>query len=708
MFDFLYKKYENVKDAVILYRNNGDVKYINDSGLKLFKYPTGLKPITVFELMDNQQAMLHKNRVKYNKLGMRNRNIKAVCYDLTEILVDIAIIPGNILLIKPSIEEKMEEYFKFFNTNSLPMMISDTKGKISNVNNSFCLSMGYTKEKLIGKNFLDFVDYRDMDKTIKAMKDLSITKKIIGFENRYINWEGDIVYFLWDVIQEDGKNYCSCENITEKIRIKVDLYKTHQYLEEIENITRLGYWEWCVPSGELVWSDGLKDIYQLYEPTYETYMACNHEQDVENIKKTIEKCLIDKKKYTMTHRIIRNKSKEVLWVKAVGKIIIKDDKEYLIGVLQDITDEYILKETYKIEKEKAVESSSIKSKFVSSVSHELRTPLNGIIGMVSLLNTTETTEKQKQYIKVLDSSCGVLLSIINNILDFSKIESGKISVDYNSFNIEKSVKDIVELFKPSAMSKGLKIDFSVKKDVDTIMSDEIKIKQILSNLISNAIKFTKNGNVFVDVNLQSESLKIQVKDTGKGISSIFLKTILEPFTQENSNSINGGSGLGMSIIKSYLDILKGSINIESELSIGTIVKVTIPVLKSDYKKVIVVIEDNYANSFILKEMISTMTGYIVEVYEDGKDYIDNADKIQPLLIFMDLHMPILDGISTTKHLRHIGYTCPIVAVTANNLKSEKIKGYEAGITDFIIKPVSISEITNCFSRYIKEHLNTKL
>jgi CheY-like chemotaxis protein len=186
-----------------------------------------------------------------------------------------------------------------------------------------------------------------------------------------------------------------------------------------------------------------------------------------------------------------------------------------------------------------------------------------------------------------------------------------------------------------------------------------------------------------------------------GISGQFLKKISEPFTQENANSTHGGSGLGMSIIKSYLDILKGTIVIDSELGVGTKVLVRIPVHKSDYKKVIVVIEDNYANSFILKEMITEVTDYLVEIYEDGQVYIDNLEKQQPLLIFMDLHMPRLDGVDTTKYLRENGYTCPIVAVTANNLKSEKVRGYDAGITDFIIKPVSVSNIKDCLVRHIK-------
>jgi signal transduction histidine kinase/CheY-like chemotaxis protein len=536
------------------------------------------------------------------------------------------------------------------------------------------------------------------------MKTINITNRLTDFKNRYVNSHGEMVYFSWNVIQNDGKYYCSAENITEKIRIANNLYKSNQYLEEIEKISRIGYWEWCISNGELIWSSGLKDIYELYEPDYESYMNCNYPEDVPDIKKTIEKCLLDKKKYTIEHRVIRNNSKEVIWIKAVGKIIIKEENEYLIGIVQDITEEYNIKENYKLQGEKAIETSNIKSKFVASVSHELRTPLNGIIGMVSLLGMTPLTEKQGKYIKILDSSCGVLLSIINNILDFSKIESGKIVIDYNSFDVEKSVNDVVELFKPSAFSKNLELTLNINKDVDNIMSDEIKIKQIVTNLLSNSMKFTRKGGIDINVKLSNSNLNIRVCDTGMGISGQFLKKIAEPFTQENATSIHGGSGLGMSIIKSYLDILKGTIDIQSELGVGTKVSVNIPVHLSDYKKVIVVIEDNYANSFILKEMISEATDYLVEIYEDGQDYIDKMEKQQPLLIFMDLHMPRLDGISTTKYLREVGYNCPIVAVTANNVKSDKVRGYDAGMTDFIIKPVSMMQITECMTRYIK---NTK-
>jgi len=694
MFDFMYKKYEKSKDAIIIYKKNGDIRYINKSAKLFFKYPENVKPKTVFDFMNKDQQILHKQ-------GMRNKNIKAICFDSSIIYIDITILPGSVLVIKMSNEERFKDYIKFFDDNTVGMMISDNSGIMLKVNSSFCLNLGYTREQLIGKNFLDHVYPKDLKDTLNIMKTFDITKKLTDYKNRYINSEGEIVYFSWNAIENDGKYYASAENITEKIKISDSLYKSNQYLEEIEKISKIGYWEWCISDNSLVWSSGLKDIYELYEPAYETYMDCNYEDDIPSIKETIEKCLLDKKKYTIIHRVIKNKSKEVIWIKAVGKIIIKEDKEYLIGIVQDITEEHNREENYKIQKEKALETSNIKSKFVASVSHELRTPLNGIIGMVSLLGMTELTQKQDKYIKILDSSCGVLLSIINNVLDFSKIESGKIVIDYNSFNVENSINEIVELFKPSAVSKNIVLTTSFKKDFDNIMSDEVKIKQIISNLLSNSIKFTKKGSISVDVILIKDRLDIQVSDTGMGISGQFLKKISEPFTQENANSTHGGSGLGMSIIKSYLDILKGTIVIDSELGVGTKVLVRIPVHKSDYKKVIVVIEDNYANSFILKEMITEVTDYLVEIYEDGQVYIDNLEKQQPLLIFMDLHMPRLDGVDTTKYLRENGYTCPIVAVTANNLKSEKVRGYDAGITDFIIKPVSVSNIKDCLVRHIK-------
>ena len=688
LFKWYYSKYEKSEEGIIVYKNNGNIRYINKKCLDIFKYPDGIKPKTVFDLMDPFVIEVHKKRINKTK-GMNNKNIEGICYTKESVILDIIIISRNVILVKKSSSLSLEIFKDFFENSSTGMFITNKRDKIIHCNKYFLDFLGYREQEIIGDKLLNHtvLDTQDNNyiKFIKKDKTnvVLFSKMEVFKEKKY--------YFIENKSQED---------ILEENKKKDEL------LYELEKLTQTGYWEWCIETGDLFWSEGLKDIYEIEEASYEKYLECNHPDDKEMISKNIDNCIKNGEKYSMVHRLIKSKSNQEVWLKATGKLMKSRGLTYIIGVAQDITEHYFIQEDYKRQKEVAQLNSKAKTAFVSSVSHELRTPLNGIIGMISLLKTTNLVDNQKKYISVLDNSCGVLLSIINNILDFSKIESGKLSLDFRSFEIKQCVENVIFLFKPGAVAKHINLTYDIESQYKKITCDEIKIKQIISNLLSNSIKFTSCGKIHLKIICKLDKLIINITDTGVGMSEDFLKIICTPFTQADSSTTRkyGGSGLGLSIVTSFVKLLRGVISIKSELNNGTDITVAMPVSINKPARRVVIIEDNYANRFILKEIITNISDYIVDVYENGQEFLDSiknktTENEEPLIIFLDLHMPIMDGHSCCLELRKNGYSCPIVAVSANGMKSERIKCIESGMDDFLLKPITIEVIEAVLKKF---------
>jgi signal transduction histidine kinase len=537
-------------------------------------------------------------------------------------------------------------------------------------------------------------------KSPKSIFDL-IPEDYKGVHSKYLKSKGimkpnmDIMIICYDkTIKKIRVTHLRPDTIIFKNKITDD-YKT--IIEQTEDLCSTGYCKINLSNGDTTLSDGINKIFELDYKEKKDYNSCVFKED----SKILSQALENHKNYKIRHRIVTKKTKNIKWIDRIGSFNEAYDQDCLYEVIRDVTEEVKLEESLKLKSIEAEKNLKTKTEFVASVSHELRTPLNGIIGMISLLGLTELTEKQDKYVSVLSNSSGVLLSIINNILDFSKIEAGKAMLDYSLFNIKTSMTRIVDLFRPMCITKNIELflNFEISGEED-IISDKLKISQILSNLLSNSIKFTSEGSVSLLIKVSGNVLTIVVSDTGIGMQQEFIDRITEPFTQADSSTtrVYGGSGLGISIVNSYIKLLKGTLEFKSKEGVGTSIIMNIPISRENLNKVIVVVEDNMANRYIVKEMISESVKIPIVCYENGKHLLDNI-KEEPLLIFMDLHMPIMDGHSATKILRERGFMCPIVALTANSVKSERIKCLISGMDDFMLKPIDLSDMRNILQKY---------
>ena len=380
-----------------------------------------------------------------------------------------------------------------------------------------------------------------------------------------------------------------------------------------------------------------------------------------------------------------------------------------------------------IAKENAEKASLAKAQFLSTITHELRTPLYAVTGLTHLLLEESPTENQKEHLNSLKFSGEYLLSLINNILDLNKLEARKVEILETSFNLEKRISDVLIALKNSADDKNTKLHFNFDPEIPKkLKGDPLKISQILINLIGNSIKFTENGDIWINVNRvnqvgQQLFLHFEIKDNGEGITKEKQSAIFENFTQ-GSLQINrkfGGTGLGLSIVKDLLNLMNSEIHLDSELGKGSSfsfdlkfeafetagVKGTGPqaaILSNDimHNKKILIVEDNKINQMITRKILEKHQ-VICDVADNGTIAIEKVKNNHFDLILMDIHMPGISGIEATIEIRKFDDNIPIVALTAVTLDDNLDEFYLNGFTDIIPKPYKTEE----FFHKINTHLS---
>ena len=372
-------------------------------------------------------------------------------------------------------------------------------------------------------------------------------------------------------------------------------------------------------------------------------------------------------------------------------------------------------------KEEAIISKKTKEQFLANMSHELRNPINIITGITGLLAETNLSGKQNEYLGIIKTASENLLYLVNDILDFEKIQAKKIKFQILPFDIFKVVNEVYNSMKYLAENKNLKLNLRTDDFLKThhVAGDPFRLKQILFNLVNNAIKFTESGNIDIKITMEENSgmikfINIEIKDTGIGISEENLTNIFNRYSQVNSETSNfsAGTGLGLTIVKNLVELQKGTIKVKSKEGLGTTFFVTIPyeiiehiekpaiqISKStpvDLKsKKILVVEDDKFNQMITNSMLEKY-GAQTETADNGKIALEKLKTNSYDLILMDLQMPILDGYKTTEAIRKnklgTNSKTPIIAVTANILNGEKEKCIEIGMNAYLSKPFQENEL----------------
>lgn len=367
----------------------------------------------------------------------------------------------------------------------------------------------------------------------------------------------------------------------------------------------------------------------------------------------------------------------------------------------------------------AMEASKAKSDFLANVSHEIRTPMNGIIGMCNLILADGLESRIAEKVTIIKQSSNTLLHLINNILDFSKIEADKIELENESFRIKDCANEVLNILSPLAIQKGVRLSYHQNNDVPEIVAgDKTRLLQVLLNLAGNGLKFTHSGKVeiyssVIRLHENKYELQFDIKDTGIGIPPDAIKRLFSSFSQVDASTTRmyGGSGLGLAISKGLCEKMGGIIWVTSEENKGSVFSFTMKIFKADsvqedkelvlskefaetYPQSILIAEDNKTNQIVLCGILERL-GYSPDIASDGFQVLEKISAKKYDLIFMDFHMPGLDGLETTRQIRKRGvFHVRIVAVTANALNEKFEECMEAGMNGVLLKPIVISELVS--------------
>jgi len=383
---------------------------------------------------------------------------------------------------------------------------------------------------------------------------------------------------------------------------------------------------------------------------------------------------------------------------------------------------------------KALEATRLKSEFLANMSHEIRTPMNGVLGMIELLSRTPLDERQQRYLGTLQTSAGGLMSVLNDILDFSKIEAGKMELREDSCRVRGLLDEVTGLFAARAELRGVHIISTVEPDVPTqVEADTERVRQVLSNLVANAVKFTESGSIGVTVSVEEHKgqvfqLRFEVSDTGIGIEPTLQGQLFEAFTQVDGSLTrrHGGTGLGLAICKQLVVLMKGRIGVTSEpgqgstfwfvlplrrlesagrleLPLGTSTRPLAPPpsSKAGATRKILVAEDNPTNQEVMREVLSEL-GYAARIVENGLEALTVLEQESFPVVLMDCQMPELDGYGAAREIRrreagkrHVA----LIAVTAHAFEGERQKALASGMDDYVTKPISASVLGEVIQRW---------
>lgn len=625
-----------------------------------------------------------------------------------------------------------ENKLKIFVENTQGFMFThDLSGNFLFINNNGAQHLGFTRAEAQSMNLFDLIPDDYHLQINDYLLEIKTKGKSTGLmRTRHKN--GNHIIWIFNCVLENttaDKPYviCNAIDITERHNLTKDLKNKNRKLEEANNIARLGNWELDLTEKKLNWSKVARKIFEVgadFEPNPENELLFYKSGESRDSRfNALKAAVLHGNNWDLELELTTAKGNDI-WIRSIGIPQFVDGRCLKIrGTFQDITKIKDMEASLISAKEDAEHANRAKSEFLANMSHEIRTPLNGIIGFTDLLIKTQLNETQQQYLSIVTQSGNALLNTINDILDFSKIEAGKLEMNRSKFNLYEMAEESADVIKYQVQSKGLEMLLNISADLPKyIWADELRLKQILINLLGNAVKFTEKGEIELKVEaltnpqLQEIKYRFAVRDTGIGINPDKKLKIFDAFSQEDASTTKryGGTGLGLTISNKLLGLMNSKLQVESTLGKGSTFyfEITlqsepgesIEIQNLDTIKKVLIVDDNTNNRLIINKMLSLKQIKSVEANSgtEAIRLITSGEKFD--VILMDYHMPDLDGLESIKRIREILKESindqPIILLHSSSDETIIKACEKLNVTHRLLKPIKLKDMYSSLVRVI--------
>jgi PAS domain S-box-containing protein len=632
-------------------------------------------------------------------------------------------------------KEKFEKFVDLAPVGIAINSISD--GSFEFVNEEFGRITGYSVDELNQMDYWQLTPEKYEKQEHEQLELLAKYGQYGPYQKEYIHKNGHVYpvllsgikitdskgeTFIWSVVQDIAHQKQSEQQI-KTAKEKVDSFALRMQLAN--DSAGIGVWELDLKTEKLVWDSWMYKLHGISELefscTYQAWLDRVHVDDVEHNERMLDEAINGVGIYDPEFRVVHPDG-NIRTIKASAEIL-RDSHGVaikVVGVNYDVTEKVdAIRKLFdaKLAAENAAQS---KSDFLANMSHEIRTPMNAILGGLQLLENTSLPDELRAVLKNASYSGQSLLTIINDILDYSKIESNQLQLEKASFSLTEVLDSIT--YDLDSLVSEKRIGFTVNKDEsynEYWMGDLVRVKQIILNLSSNAVKFTDKGSVKINASSKvfegKEAIYLEVVDSGIGMSKEVTEHIFERFTQADTSTTRkyGGTGLGMSITISLVKMMGGEIDIQSKQGLGTTVTIKLPLPKANniadkapkksFKapnlkgKKILIAEDNNINQVLIKAMMAK-TNADITIVENGLLAFEAVQLELFDLVFMDIHMPVMDGIEANQQIKTILPNLPIIALTANVMDKDVKHYYQQGFIFHVPKPIDINELYGTLRR----------
>lgn len=659
-------------------------------------------------------------------------------------------------ILERRLKECEEQYSHLFaHTNDI-IFQADDQGRFVVVNPPAAVALKRPLEEMLGLHYLDLVapeHHRAVERFynvqfLRRTKESYYEFEVVAGDGSRV-WLGQAVQLIFDGESIRGFHAIARDITAQKVAESA-LRESEIRFRNAFDSAPIGMALVSINGHWLQVNRAICDIfgYTSEELLKTTFHPLTHPEDVDlDVEQRRRMVAGEIRSYQREKRYI-HKEGHIVWAQLSASLVRNPDTDapaYFIIQVQDITEQKIIDEELARARDAALESARLKSEFLTNMSHEIRTPMNGIIGMSRLLLDTPMSPEQREYAETIDISATTLLTIINDILDFSKIDAGKLSLERVDVDVRNIVEGSIALFTERAQFKKIKLGTLLYNNIPPrLRSDPVRIRQVLTNLISNAIKFTSQGEVLVRVGIEHEYerdaiVRFEVSDTGIGIPPDVVTGLFQPFIQADSSTtrLYGGSGLGLAISKKLVELLDGEIGVESTPGEGSTFWFTVRFEKglpprageitSDLEQLrsrplpkhdiigdppsILVAEDNLINQKVTTSLLKKL-GYSADVVSNGVEVLEALEQRDYDVILMDCQMPYMDGYQATRAVRQRealrtnalhgqgeAHHTVIFAVTASAMLQERQRCVEAGMDDYISKPINVERFVEMMTSW---------